>query len=59
MPKATWVLHERVRTADGLVVESEEAYEFEGLEKLRADFRRDLGRARRRIAEGKGDWIWP
>ena len=34
---------------------TEEAYEFEGLERLRADFRKDLGRARRRIAEKEGD----
>ena len=32
---------------------SEEVYEFDGLEKLRADFRKDLARARRRIAESQ------
>ena len=98
MSKATRVLHEKVRTADGIVVEFkvwqvarstqypegfkysffairdgvvlvgydnhepkghhrhfggvEREYEFKGLEKLRADFRRDLERVRKRIAEG-------
>jgi hypothetical protein len=98
MPKAVEILHDKVRTVDGVVVEFkvwqvtrsaqypegfkysffatrkgvvlvgydnhrpkghhrhfggvEEAYAFDGLEKLRADFRRDLERARKRISEG-------
>ena len=31
----------------------EEEYRFEGLDELRADFARDLARARRRLFEGK------
>ena len=31
----------------------EEAYEFAGLDKLRADFRSDLATARRQIAQGE------
>ena len=99
MSRARAVFHEKVRTADGIIVEfrvwqvtrseqypegfkysffairdgtvlvgydnhapkghhrhfsgREEAYEFDGLEKLCADFRKDLATARRRIAEGE------
>jgi hypothetical protein len=98
MPKATRVLHEKIRTAEGLIVEftvwqvtrsaqypeafkysffavrngvvmvgydnhppkghhrhfggTEEAYEFAGVDKLRADFSSDLEKARRSIAQG-------
>jgi hypothetical protein len=98
MPKAAKVLHEKIRTAEGIVIELtvwqvarstqypegfkysffairdgtvlvgydnhppkghhrhfggiEEAYEFAGLEKLRADFTTDLEAARRQIARG-------
>ena len=98
MPKATRVLHEKIRTAEGIIVEftvwqvtrsaqypegfkysffavrngvvlvgydnyspkghhrhvgaTEEAYEFAGLDKLRADFSSDLKTARRQIAQG-------
>ncbi len=98
MPKATRVLHEKILTAEGIVVEftvwqvtrsaqypegfkysffavrngvvlvgydnhppkghhrhvgaTEEAYEFAGLDKLRADFSSDLEKARRQIAQG-------
>jgi hypothetical protein len=98
MSRARAVFHEKVRTADGIIVEfrvwqvtmsahypdgfkyslfasrdgtvlvgydnhapkghhrhfgsREEVYEFDGLEKLSADFRKDLARARGRIAEG-------
>lgn len=98
MPKAARILHEKIRTAEGIVIEltvwqvtkspqypegfkysffavrdgvilvgydnhppkghhrhvgeREEAYEFAGLDKLRADFRSDLDDARRQIARG-------
>ena len=98
MSRAVKVLHEKVRTAEGIVVEfkvwrvrdirrypegfrysffavrdgvvlvgydnhvpkghhrhfggKQEPYAFEGLDKLRADFKRDLERARLRITEG-------
>ena len=98
MSRAVKVLHDKVRAAEGIVVEfkvwrvrdrrrypegfkysffavrdgvvlvgydnhapkghhrhlgsKQELYAFDGLEKLRADFKRDLERARRRITEG-------
>lgn len=98
MPKAVLVLHEKIRTADGIIVEfkvwrvndpvhypegfrysffavrdgvvlvgydnhrpkghhrhlagTEEAYEFAGLEQLRADFASDLERVRKPRARG-------
>jgi hypothetical protein len=98
MPPATRVLHEKIHTIEGIVVEltvwhvtrsarypegfkysffavrngvvlvgydnhspkghhrhvggKEEAYEFAGIEKLRADFSRDLEKAREQIAQG-------
>ena len=98
MPKATRILHEKIRTAEGIIVEftvwqvtgsvqypegfkysffavrngvvlvgydnhrpkghhrhfggTEEAYEFTGLDKLRADFSSDLENARAQIAQG-------
>ena len=98
MPKARRILHEKIRTAEGIIVEFtvwqvtrsaqypegfkysffavrngvvlvgydnhppkghhrhfggiEEAYEFAGLDKLRADFSSDLAKARRQIAQG-------
>lgn len=99
MPKAVKVFHEKIRTADGIIVElkvwrvtrsvhypegfryslfasrdgavlvgydnhspkghhrhvkgRQERYEFEGLEKLRADFTRDLERARMTRTDGE------
>jgi hypothetical protein len=99
MSRARAVFHEKIRTADGIIVEfrvwqvtrsaqypegfkysffairdgavlvgydnhapkghhrhfsgREEAYEFDGLEKLRTAFRKDLARVRRRIAKGE------
>ena len=98
MAKAVQIFHEKIRTAEGIVVEltvwqvarsaqyphgfkysffavrdgivlvgydnhppkghhrhfggTEEAYAFAGLEKLRADFSRDLEEARKQIARG-------
>ena len=98
MPRATQILHEKIRTAEGIIVEftvwqvarsaqypegfkysffavrngvvlvgydnhspkghhrhvgaTEKAYEFAGLDALRADFIRDLEKARRQIAQG-------
>ena len=99
MPKAVRILHEKIRTAEGIIIEltvwqvtrsaqypegfkyaffavrngvvlvgddnhppkghhrhfggMEEAYEFAGLDKLRADFSRDLEEARRQIVRGE------